>query len=99
MVSEISRRYAEALFQLAKENNRVEEMKEEAQVLLDQWKAYPELSVFFRAVQITDEEKKEAIEKIFASCFQDTRNFLKLLVDKDRMYYVKPILEEYVNDL
>ena len=96
MANEIAGRYAEALFELSKENNTTEERKEEAQVILDQWKTYPELSVFFRAVKITDQEKKDAIDRIFASFLPETRSFLKLLIDKDRMYYVRDILKEFI---
>ena len=56
MVSDVASRYAEALFQLSKEEDKVEERKEEAQVLREVLNRDPELLTFFRAVKVTDEE-------------------------------------------
>ncbi len=96
MANDVAGRYAEALFQLSKENDQVAERKEEAEVILAQVQANPDLSGFFRAVQISKDEKKEVIGKIFDGFLTETVNFLKLLVDKDRMYYLCPILEEFI---
>jgi F-type H+-transporting ATPase subunit delta len=96
MVNEVASRYAEALFLLSKENDQVAERKEEAEVLLEQVRENPDLSGFFRAVQISKNEKKEVIERVFESFLPETVNFLKLLVDKDRMYYLVPILEDFI---
>ena len=96
MANDVAGRYAEALFQLSKENNVIAERKEEAEVILAEFLANPELAGFFRAVQISRPEKKELIDRCFESFLPDTVNFLKLLVDKDRMYYLRPILEEFI---
>ncbi|MBR4457066.1 MAG: F0F1 ATP synthase subunit delta [Solobacterium sp.] len=96
MANEIAGRYAEALFELSAELNQIEERKEEAQIILSQFHENPDLFGFFRAVQISRNEKKEVIEKILADFTPETRNFMKLLVDKDRMYYVIPILEAFI---
>ncbi len=96
MASDVAGRYAEALFQLSKEEANVEERKEEAQVLREVLKANPELLTFFRAVKVTDQEKKAAVDSIFESYLPSTRNFLKLLIDKDRTYYLDEILKEYI---
>lgn len=60
MANEVAGRYAEALFQLSKEMDQMEERKEEALVLRDALKTNPELSVFFRAVRVTDAEKESS---------------------------------------
>ena len=96
MANEIAGRYAEALFQLSVEEHLLEERKAEAEVILEQVEKFPELAGFFRAVRITDDEKKEALDHIFAEFDPETRNFLKLLVDKDRMYCLKDILKEFL---
>jgi len=96
MANEVAGRYAEALFQLSKEMDQMEERKEEALVLRDALKMNPELSVFFRAVRVTDAEKKALIDQVFGSFLPETRNFLKLLVDKDRMYVLDQILAEFI---
>ena len=96
MANDVAGRYAEALFQLSKENDQVAERKEEAEVILAEFQANPELAWFFRAVQISRDEKKGLIGRCFESFLPETVNFLKLLVDKDRMYYLRPILEEFI---
>lgn len=96
MASEVAGRYAEALFQLSKEQDQMEERKEEALVLRDVLKTNPELPVFFRAVRVTDDEKKALIDQVFESFLPETKNFLKLLVDKDRMYVLDEILMEFI---
>jgi F-type H+-transporting ATPase subunit delta len=65
MANDVAGRYAEALFQLSKENNVIAERKEEAEVILAEFLANPELSGFFRAVQISRAEKKELIGRCF----------------------------------
>ncbi len=96
MANEIAGRYAEALFELSKENDQVAERKEEAEIILKEFQANPDLSGFFRAVQISRDEKKNLIARCFEAFTPETVNFLKLLVDKDRMYCLRPILEEFV---
>lgn len=96
MANDIAGRYAEALFQLGKESDQLEEAKDEALVLREVLKSNPELLTFFRAVKVTDDEKKQVIDQVFASCLPDTRNMLKLLIDKDRMFFLDDILKEFV---
>ena len=97
MASEISSRYGEALFQLAEENGTVEEMREEALIVRNALKETPDLLIFFRAVQIDAQEKKDAIDRMFAGFTKEMRNFLKLLTDKDRTYYLKEILDTFID--
>jgi len=47
MANDVAGRYAEALFQLSKENNVIAERKEEAEVILAEFLANPELAGFF----------------------------------------------------
>ena len=97
MASEISSRYGEALFQLALENKAVEEMREEALILKAGIRENPDLLIFFRAVQISVQEKRDAIDRMFRDFTKEMRNFLKLLVDKDRTYYLKEILDAFID--
>ncbi len=97
MASEISSRYGEALFQLAMENGAVEEMREEALALKQGLADNPDLLIFFRAVQIDKQEKRDAIDRMFQGFTKDMRSFLKLLVDKDRTLYLKEILDTFID--
>jgi F-type H+-transporting ATPase subunit delta len=48
------------------------------------------------AVQIPSSEKKAAIDRMFQDFTVEMRNFLKLLIDKDRTYYLKEILKLFI---
>lgn len=103
MASEAAERYAGGLFALAKENHTVEEKKKQAEELEKALEENDDLLLFLRAVKITPEEKKQAIDNMFQDVLDhDFRSFLKLLVDKDRTYYLKEILtcfEDLCNDM
>ena len=97
MISEAARVYAEGLFALAKESDTVKEKKEQAVMLMDIISENDDLSLFLSAVKIAKEEKEAFIDKVFHATFdQDMCNFLKLLVLKDRTYYLKEILGHFI---
>ena len=96
MANEISERYAQGLFELAKENGTVAEKKEQAELLLKVISADDDLNSFLRAVKVTKEQKKNVLDTVFAkSMDRDMCNFMKLLVDKGRINYLRSILEEF----
>ena len=97
MKNEVSIRYAEGLFELARENNTVKEKKEQAEFFLDIAEEEPDFLALFGAVRITKAEKKKFIEEIFHDKFDNEMiSLCKLLIDKNRMVYVKEIFDEYV---
>ena len=53
MSSEVAKRYAEGLLQVAKENGTVQTKKEQALTISQLLMQYPELMDFFNAVQIS----------------------------------------------
>lgn len=97
MISEAARVYAEGLFSLAEESDTVKAKKEQAVMLRDIISENDDLSLFLSAVKIGREEKETFIDKVFHDSFdQDMCNFLKLLVLKDRTYYLKEILGHFI---
>ena len=97
MASEIAERYAKGLFELAQEENTVAEKNEQVQNLIAILNQNEELQVLLHAVKITRSEKRNIIETVFGSSFDaDMINFMKLLIDKGRIRYLKEILHEYV---
>jgi F-type H+-transporting ATPase subunit delta len=97
MANEVAERYAQGLFELAKETGTVREKKEQAALILRAIDDNPELTVFLRAVKITKEEKKNLIAGVFADAADtDTINLIKLLIDKGRIGYFREIFQEYV---
>lgn len=97
MANEIAERYAQGLFELARESNTVREKKEQAELILKAIADNPELTVFLRAVKVTKEEKKNLIAEVFKDAAdQETINLIKLLLDKGRIGYFREIFTEYV---
>lgn len=98
MVNEISQRYAQGLFELANENGTVKEKKDQAEALVQQFDQDENLGLFFRAVKITKEEKKKFIDEAFGKYLDtDMSNFLKLIIDKGRNYYIEEVLKGYLD--
>ena len=94
----IAERYAQGLFELAKENNTIEKKKTQAETILEVFRGNPELNVFLNAVKVTKEEKKDFIASVFGQAADiDMIHFLKLLIDKGRVYYLKEILGNFLN--
>jgi F-type H+-transporting ATPase subunit delta len=61
MTNEVAERYAQGLFELAKETGTVREKKEQAALILRAIDDNPELNVFLRAVKITKEENNYSV--------------------------------------
>lgn len=97
MASEAATRYAEGLFQLAQEENTLKQKKSQAEVLLDLYEQNPDLAAFFNAAAVTDEEKKQLIRTAFASMDREMIDFLQLLVDKRRIYFLRDILKNFLH--
>ena len=93
----IARRYAQALIEIGKENNRVEEFNNELKNFSDLLKKFPEFQNALLSPLYSGEDLKKIIlgvaEKINLS--GTIKNFLCLLVDKRRIQYFSAILELY----
>ena len=97
MTNEITERYAQGLFELAKENKSVEEKKKQAEVILETMTDCSDFDLFLRAVKVSREEKTAMIDKVFKDAADhDMLSFLKLIVEKGRSFYLQGIMEDYV---
>jgi len=97
MTNEITQRYAQGLFELAKENGSVEKKKKQADMVLDAMTDCQDFALFLCTVKIKEEEKIAMIDKIFTEAVDhDMLSFLKLIVEKGRAFYLQGILEDYV---
>ncbi|MDO4772932.1 MAG: F0F1 ATP synthase subunit delta [Bacillota bacterium] len=88
--------YASALFELAKEDNKLEEINEEIQSLYDIFKSETELREVLETPVISSKEKKDLVKTVFEGRLsKDLYNFLNLLVDKNRMRQFMGISESF----
>lgn len=95
--AEISQPYAQALLSIAKSQNLTEEFGEDARTLLNLLSGSQDLQNFIDNPFTQAESKKALIRQILGEGASPyLRNFLLLLVDKRRIFYLKTILQQYL---
>ena len=98
MINAVAENYGGALFSLAREESTIRSTREEAEHLLSVLATEPELMEFFNAIKVTDQEKKDLIDAVFGEDYSaDMIHLLKLLVDKNRIYWLRDILLHFVS--
>lgn len=95
-MSLLGKRYGEALLGVAIEENRIDEYKENLECLIKYFEDVLELKPFIMSSEIGKQQKKDTICKILESdCDEKFLNFVKVLIDRDRMNILSDILENY----
>ncbi|MCL2677636.1 MAG: ATP synthase F1 subunit delta [Clostridiales bacterium] len=90
----VARRYAQALFSLAEEKNRVEEYLRDWQTVALAIHNEPKLKELFFSRQVGVSAKKELVSRLFAGkAEKDVLNFVFLLLDKSREGHMEQISE------
>ncbi len=92
----ISRRYGRAMFELAKTENKVEKFLEQLKEIKNVSINNPELVKIFTHPKISLVEKLKLVDDVFATGFDnEVRDFLKLLLSKDRIDQVVKMIDDY----
>ncbi|ADI03026.1 MAG TPA: F0F1 ATP synthase subunit delta [Syntrophothermus lipocalidus] len=92
----VARRYAEALFAIAQDNNKVDELQGELELVVQAINAHEELKAYMLHPLIPPKDKKDVIVKLFGDKISEvTKNFLFLVSDKRREAYIEAMYEEY----
>lgn len=90
--------YSEAVFELAKEENSADKIKEELDSLSKVFTDNPELSKLLSAPTVGFEEKLDVLKKIFGGRISDTSyNLLCVTTEKGRASLIPAIAEDYRN--
>ena len=86
-MEEIAEVYARALFEVAKEHDVLDRIRDELNEFADALEDEDsrELRLFFFSPYFSSEEKKQAVEKIVSDADERFVNFLKLLAERHRM--------------
>lgn len=93
----VSERYAESLFELALENNTVKAYLDDIKLVDIVLESDPEFVVFFSHVLIEDQIKYQLLEDSFKDSVDHyILNFLKLLVKKRRIRYIREIVKAFI---
>ena len=91
----IARTYARALFDAAKDQGRVEEVREELDSFVTALHDVPELDALLRNPQLNPSAKAEALRALLANADELVRNFLRLVAEKGRAPLIEEMAGEY----
>ena len=94
-MEEIARVYAEALFDVAKEKGKLDEIREQLGQFADALEGDRDLQVFFFSPYFSSAEKREGIEKAILGAEPEFVNFLELLAEKHRMPVIFRIRRQF----
>jgi F-type H+-transporting ATPase subunit delta len=84
-MEEIAAVYARSLFEVAKEQDKLDEIREQLGAFADALDDTRELQVFFFSPYFSTQEKEDGLERAVADADPVIMNFLKLLIEKHRM--------------
>jgi F-type H+-transporting ATPase subunit delta len=89
------RMYARALFEAARDENRLEPVREELGDFVEAQREVPELRALLRNPQLDQRAKAAALEELLGGEEKLVRNFLLLLAEKNRAGEVEEIAREF----
>lgn len=92
----VAKRYAVALFQLAKEQNVIDKIENELLVVKEVFTTNRELIDVLNHPKVKSDEKKSLVKEAFASLSQQVVNTLLLLVDRHRVDVVEELVNQFV---
>lgn len=92
----VSKRYANALYDVAFEGQIYDKVESELTFIVDCLKSEPQLYQLLKSPLIAIEEKKEIISTIFKDKISDeVYNFIRIIIDKRRESHIEDIVREY----
>ena len=91
----VARTYARALFEAAKEQGRIDEVREQLGALVDAIREVPELQAVIRNPELDPPEKAAALAAILKDADELLRNFVRLVAEKGRAPMLEEIAREY----
>jgi F-type H+-transporting ATPase subunit delta len=94
-MEEIAQVYSRALFEVAKEQDKLDDIREQLGQFADALDDDRELQVFFFSPYFSTEEKKDGLERAVTEADEILINFLGLLLEKHRMPVVFRIRRQF----
>jgi F-type H+-transporting ATPase subunit delta len=92
----ISKRYAQALLEIAQEENKISEFSKQLEIIKDNLVQIPILQYAWYENKLTKEDKKRVIEAYFTEkTYATLLSFLYILIDKKREIYFEKIVLEF----
>ncbi len=94
-MEEIASVYARSLFEVAQENDTLDDIKDQLGQFADALDSNRELQVFFFSPYFSSQEKKDGIEKVVEGGDEHVVRFLELLAERHRMPALFRIRREF----
>ena len=94
-MADAARVYAEALFEVGRDKGKLDSLQQQLGEFTDAVDRNRDLQVFFFSPYLSSSEKAEGIERAISGAEPELLNFLKLLVDKQRMTEIFRIRREF----
>jgi F-type H+-transporting ATPase subunit delta len=84
-MDELAEVYARSLFEVARDQGKLDELREQLAQFADALDQNRELAVFFFSPYFSTKEKQDGLERLLDGAEQTFLNFLKLLIENHRM--------------
>lgn len=94
-VSTVARRYALALFQLAKEKQLLDQLEAELRVVKEVTDKNPEIFTVLQSPKLSKADKKKLVDTAFSGSNPYVLNLLKLLIDRQRQKEIGAVAKEF----
>ena len=94
-MEEIAEVYARSLFEVAREQDKLDVVRDQVGQFADALAESRELAVFFFSPYFSTEEKKQGLDKALDGAEDIVRNFLAVLIENHRMPALFRIRREY----
>ena len=94
-MEKIAQVYARALFDVARQHGKLDEIREQLAQFADALNEHRELAVFFFSPYFSQKEKQEALGRVVQGAEAIFMNFLNLLIEKHRMPVIFRIRDAY----
>ncbi|WLR48925.1 F0F1 ATP synthase subunit delta [Halobacillus litoralis] len=95
----VAKRYAQALFQLAQERKKVEQIGEELRTVREVLRGNPSVYTFLKHPKITTEDKKRVFSNSFQGMTTEVLNTLNLIVDRHREDLIIDMISEFLTKI
>ena len=94
-MNQIAQTYAEALFSLALEENKLSKLQEEEKALSEIIHDNEDFLLLIDSRFMSREERQDIASKILKDFDEDIVNFVKVLIANNRTNYIKDVLEAF----
>lgn len=95
--SSVGKRYAQALFQIAKEQKLIDQMENELRVIKEVFENNQEFNAVLKSPKLSKEKKSEILTKAFGTVNVYVLNTLMLLVERHREDYIADVAGQFLN--